>query len=214
MDSLDPSYNYGSNVAISATPDPNMEFVGWLGDGVAQPGFAQTTVLMDQDRNITAVFEPRDFNVYINQQGKGTTSGAGQHEYNSTINISANPATGYEFSHWEGFGPDSNVSENTTLTIQQDHALVAVFLPLEYNITTSSSTGGTVSIVEDSLSSSIRTTPFLQNLISDMNFPTGRVIQALWGCSIRNPIRLPHSLFKAMHPIRQTSPSLLFIFKF
>ena len=150
VDSLDPSYNYGSNVAISATPDPNMEFVGWLGDGVAQPSFAQTTVLMDQDRNITAVFEPRDFNVYINQQGKGTTSGAGQHEYNSTINISATPATGYEFSHWEGFGPDSNVSENTTLTIQQDHALVAVFLPLEYNITTSSSTGGTVSIVEDS----------------------------------------------------------------
>ena len=63
---LEPSYNYGSIVPITAIPDANMEFVEWLGTGIAQPAFAQTTVTMDADRNITARFKPRDFNVIIN----------------------------------------------------------------------------------------------------------------------------------------------------
>ena len=54
-----------------------MEFVEWLGTGIAQPAFAQTTVTMDADRNITARFKPRDFNVIINVDGKGSTTGSG-----------------------------------------------------------------------------------------------------------------------------------------
>ena len=146
---LDPSYNHGSIVPITAIPDANMEFVEWLGTGIAQPAFAQTTVTMDADRNITARFKPRDFNVIINVDGKGSTTGSGLHPFGSTINISATPEFGYEFSHWEGVGPDSNTSANTTLTIQQEHALIAHFNQLPFNVTTNSGTGGSVSVVEN-----------------------------------------------------------------
>lgn len=145
---LDPSYNYGSIVPITATPNTNMEFVEWQGSGVAQPTFAQTTVLMDTDRNITAVFEPKDFNVVINENGKGSTSGSGLHPFGSTINITATADFGYAFSHWEGAGPDSNTSANTTLTVQQDHSLIAHFNPLPFTITTSAGAGGSASVVE------------------------------------------------------------------
>ena len=149
VDPLDPSYNYGSVVPITAIPDPNMEFVEWLGSGIAQTSFAQTTVMMDEDRNITARFKPKDFNVIINVDGKGSTLGSGLHPYGSTIDINATPDFGYEFSHWEGVGPDSNTSANTTLTVQQDHALIAHFSKLPFNITTTAGTGGIVSIVEN-----------------------------------------------------------------
>ena len=86
------------------------EFVEWLGTGIAQPAFAQTTVTMDADRNITARFKPRDFNVIANVDGKGSTTGSGLHPFGSTINITATPEFGYEFSHWEGVGPDSDTS--------------------------------------------------------------------------------------------------------
>ena len=146
--SLDPSYNYGSTVPITATPNANMEFVEWQGSGIAQPSFAQTTVLMDADRNITAVFEPKDFNVVINENGEGSTTGSGLYPYGSSINITATPAFGYEFSYWEGAGPDSNTSSSTTLTIQQDHSLIAHFSKLPFSITTSAGVGGSASVVE------------------------------------------------------------------
>ena len=148
MVNLDPSYNYGSIVPITATPNTNMEFVEWRGAGVDQPTFAQTTVLMDTDRNITAVFEPKDFNVVINENGKGSTTGSGLHPFGSTINITATADFGYAFSHWEGAGPDSNTSSNTTLTIQQDHSLIAHFNPLPFTINISAGTGGVASSVE------------------------------------------------------------------
>ena len=45
---------------------------------VAQPAFAQTLCTMDADRNITARFDKReDFNVIINVDGKGSTTGSG-----------------------------------------------------------------------------------------------------------------------------------------
>ncbi|MEC8355077.1 MAG: hypothetical protein VXZ37_00515 [Verrucomicrobiota bacterium] len=165
---LDPSYNYGSIVPITATPNTNMEFVEWRGSGVDQPTFAQTTVLMDTDRNITAVFEPKDFNVVINENGKGSTTGSGLHPFGSTINITATADFGYAFSHWEGAGPDSNTSSNTTLTIQQDHSLIAHFNPLPFTINISAGTGGVASSVESG------TPPFYfdnnYTLFADPNF--------------------------------------------
>ena len=74
---LNPSYNYGSVVPIEAIPDNHMEFVEWQGSGIDQVNSQETTILMTADRNITAVFQPKSYNVTINHQNKGTTSGSG-----------------------------------------------------------------------------------------------------------------------------------------
>ena len=150
VDSLEPSYNYGTSVPITAVPDQHMDFIEWTGSGIADPSSQQTTVDMTADRNITAVFAPHIYNVTINQTGKGTITPSGTHAYGSILAISATPATGYDFSHWDGYGPDSNTSQSTNLTIQQDHAIVAVFTPLAYNLETTATVGGSTGINESS----------------------------------------------------------------
>ena len=150
VESLEPSYNYGSQVPITAVPAQHMDFVEWQGSGITDSSLQQTTVDMTADRNITAVFAPHHYNVTINKTGNGTVTSSGTHAYGSTIALSADPAAGYNFSHWSGYGPDSNVSATTSLTIQQDHALVAVFTPLAYTIETSVTAGGSVNISEES----------------------------------------------------------------
>ncbi len=49
------SYNSGSQVKLTAIPDSNYEFLGWSGDlsGDENP----TTIIMNQDKNIIALFE-------------------------------------------------------------------------------------------------------------------------------------------------------------
>ena len=148
--SLQPSYNYGTSVPITAVPDQHMDFIEWIGSGIADTSSQQTTVDMTADRNITAVFAPHIYNVTINQTGKGTITPSGTHAFGSTLAITATPATGYDFSHWDGYGPDSNTSASTNLTIQQDHALVAVFTPLAYSLETAATVGGNSGIVESS----------------------------------------------------------------
>lgn len=147
VNSLNPTYNYAEIVNIFATPDPHMEFVGWLGSGVSQSQQQQTTVEMTADRNLTAVFRPKSYNLTVSTQGQGSVTGGGLHSYGSTVVINAVPANGYAFSHWLGYGPDSNNS-NTTLTIQQDHAIVGVFNPIPSTLNVSSGIGGSALVVE------------------------------------------------------------------
>ncbi|HEV8479668.1 MAG TPA: Calx-beta domain-containing protein [Candidatus Eisenbacteria bacterium] len=49
-----PTYDYGSNVDLTATPDPGYTFAGWSGD--ASGNASPLSVTMDADKNITATF--------------------------------------------------------------------------------------------------------------------------------------------------------------
>ena len=49
-----PQYDYGTTVALTATPAPGWLFCGWSGD--ASGGAPAVTVLMDGDKNVTATF--------------------------------------------------------------------------------------------------------------------------------------------------------------
>ena len=151
-------YTYDTEVTLNAVPDnTHREFVQWIGAGVVDPSSANTKVLMSQDRNVTAYFRVKSYNVTITNIGKGTVSGSGVYLYGSDANISATAAPGYQFSHWLNYdsfsnllttGLDNNLSSSTTLTVQGGHALVAVFDPLPYNITLNSTTGGNATIVQ------------------------------------------------------------------
>ena len=152
-------YTYDSEVTLNAVPDnTHREFVQWIGSGVTDPSSANTTVLMSQDRNVTAHFRVKSYNVTITKIGKGTVSGSGVYLYGSDANISATAATGYQFSHWLNYdsfsnllssGLDNNLSSSTSLTVHGGgNALVAVFDPLPYNITLNSTSGGNATIVQ------------------------------------------------------------------
>lgn len=152
----DGMYEYDSNVTVTALADQHFEFVRWNGVGVTQPTSPTSTVLMTEDRNVTATFKVREYNVTITTVGTGTFSGVGVYPYDSNVSISATAGQGYEFSHWLNYdslgnlttGLDNNLTANTTLNVGGGHALVAVFNPLKYNITVNSTSGGSAQVVQ------------------------------------------------------------------
>ena len=137
-------YTYGTEVTLNAVPDnTHREFVQWIGSGVTDPSSANTKVLMSEDRNVTAHFRVKSYNVTITKIGKGTVSGSGVYPHGSDANISATAATGYQFSHWLNYDSFNNLQPQVWITIYLPlrllpfkvwHGLVAVFdpLPLHY----------------------------------------------------------------------------------
>lgn len=144
------SYPDGTNLEIIATPNANMQFVGWLGDGVSDPLFPSTVVEMTMDRNITAVFAPMVYKLETAISGVGTVEGGGEYSYGDSISLTAEPSLGYEFSHWVGPVVDEN-SSVTSILITQDIFVQAVFLPKQHtlNANTNNILGGEVFIIED-----------------------------------------------------------------
>ena len=104
---------------------------------------------MTEDRNITAVFQPKKYELQVDFSGVGSVTGAGEYSYGANIPISAQASLGYEFSHWEGFGIDANTS-STTIQISADQTIRAIFLPQQHNLTVSpyNSSHGTTTIIQ------------------------------------------------------------------
>ena len=133
VNDVNASYPEDTNVNIIATPE-HMEFVDGFGDGVSDPLFPNTVVFMTADRNITAIFQPKLYNLDVTFSGVGSVTGVGEYAYGETVSISATPSLGYEFSHWEGFGIDANTS-TSQISITQDQQIKAVFLPQQQTFT-------------------------------------------------------------------------------
>ena len=149
-------HEYDTNVTLTATADPHFEFVRWNGDGVSQPTSAISTLAMTADRNITATFKVREYNVTITSVGNGTFTGVGVYPYDSNVSVSATASPGYQFSHWLNYdslgnlttGLDNNLTTSTTLNVQGGHALVAVFDALSYDIDVNATAGGSAQVVQ------------------------------------------------------------------
>ncbi|RLD12901.1 MAG: hypothetical protein DRI28_06930, partial [Caldiserica bacterium] len=129
-------YGDGAVVDISATANEGYRFDHWEGD-VADPNSANTTVTMDEDKTVTAVFVKQYIlTMEVDPDGAGTTTPpVGDHLYdeNTVVNISATANEGYRFDHWEGDVADPN-SANTTITMDGDKTATAVFVKT-YNLT-------------------------------------------------------------------------------
>jgi hypothetical protein len=127
------SYNYNQVVNVSATPEPGYVFKEWLGD-VANPNSAQTTVTINGDKNITAVFEEEVPDFYqltmrVSPSNTGFTSPTtGSHNYapGTVVTISATPANGYHFVSWNGDVADP-ASITTTVTMNGNKTVTATF---------------------------------------------------------------------------------------
>ena len=140
------TYEYGTNVAISATvTDANYEFAGWSGGGTADANASVTTVSMTQDRNLTAVFEPKEYTltVLVNDGSKGSASGSGTFPYGTVPTITATPVTGHEFTGWSGSGVLDANDASTTVTLDQDLTVTANFALKQYNLEVNATQGGT-----------------------------------------------------------------------
>jgi uncharacterized repeat protein (TIGR02543 family) len=145
------NYSHGQEVVISAVPETGYSFLNWTGDIAGNSTSPSLSILMDSNKSITANFALTTENHYVlsilsNPTNAGTTTqDASSYPLNTTANISANPATGYEFLSWNGGGIIDVNSSSTTLNIASDLTITANFQIKSYTLEMNSSTGGTTS---------------------------------------------------------------------
>jgi uncharacterized repeat protein (TIGR02543 family) len=125
------TYNAGTNVTLTATPDANWVFSGWSGDasGTSNP----TTIVMDADKNVTAAFVPwvpEEFTLNATTSGNGTVSldpppTNGTYTEGTGVCLTAAPDSGYEFTGWSGDA--SGTSNPLCITMDADKNITANF---------------------------------------------------------------------------------------
>lgn len=139
------SYQHGTNAIISASPSEGYLFNGWKGNGVSSPSSLITTVSMTETRNISALFSKKFFALTINPTAGGAVTGAGSYAFGSSSSITASPFDGYSFSSWIGNGVTNSLSSTSTVTMNQDRNISALFSINSYDLIITAGTGGSVS---------------------------------------------------------------------
>jgi hypothetical protein len=126
------TYNAGTSVQVSAAAASGWVFDRWTGGLTGSQNPA--TLVMNSNASVTAVFVPQTntYNLTITVQGSGTTApAAGVNTYNAgtSVPVTATPAEGWEFDHWEGAA--SSEDNPVTIVMNADQALTAVFVESE-----------------------------------------------------------------------------------
>jgi hypothetical protein len=131
-----PAYAAGTVVQLDATPDSGWTFSHWTGP-VADANSAQTSVTMDADTTVTAVFILPEVNyrLTVATEGQGAVTpspDAVNYPAGTQVQLSATPDPGWTFSHWTGPVVDAD-SAQTSVTMDADITVTAVFLAAEEN---------------------------------------------------------------------------------
>ena len=80
------TFEYESEANISAIANEGYTFSNWNGTGIRNPGSPDTTVLMSEERNISAVFTIKQ---YILSAAGGEVKGSGIYNHGSEVEIYA-----------------------------------------------------------------------------------------------------------------------------
>ncbi len=136
------SYPQSTSVPIVATPSSSHDFVGWSGNGVADPSSAATSVLLSSDENVTALFVLKTHTLLALPASGGIVSGGGSFPHGSQAVVSAVPSPGYVFTRWSGNGLSNPSIPTTSISMTQDRNVSAVFTPEIHTVVLSLSDGG------------------------------------------------------------------------
>ena len=105
------------------------------------------TFTVTSSRTLVANFSQVIYSVSISSSPSagGSVSGGGNYSSGSSVTVTANPATGYQFVNWTQGGSPVSTSTSYTFTVTANRTLVANFTQASYTITTSSNpvAGGT-----------------------------------------------------------------------
>jgi hypothetical protein len=138
------TYNAGQVVTLTANPFIGWSFDHWSGNlsGNANP----TTIIMNENKTVTANFTQNQYTLTITIQGQGTvTKNPDQpwYTYDQSITLIANPVSDWAFDHWSG---DLTGNTNSTMIIiNGNKAVTAAFTPTSgYSLTVTYQGSGTV----------------------------------------------------------------------
>lgn len=128
-------YKHGSEIKIQAMPETGWLFSHWEGDlaGANNP----EALIMDDEKNITAVFVKKEYPLNINIEGKGQVkeelviSALGtEYEHGAQVQLTAIPEVGWKFNRWEG--DLSNYENPVTILVDREKNITAFFNQIRY----------------------------------------------------------------------------------
>ncbi len=127
-------YDEGTEVELMATPNEHWVFNGWQEDHTGSENPA--SIVMDQDKTITAIFEKRDYPLTINIEGVGTVDEkiiqqkTTDYPHGTLVELTANPEHGWRFVEWTG-----HVEKDETtiqITINGEKNITVKFSPIAF----------------------------------------------------------------------------------
>jgi uncharacterized repeat protein (TIGR02543 family) len=137
------SYQQGTQVNLSATPNTGYLFSSWSDGSTEQ----SRTITVSQNLTLSANFEiissgTTSYSINISANTGGSVSGGGSYDEGTQLTLTATPNSGYTFSSWS----DGSTEQSRTITVSQDLTLTANFdATPSYNITLNGNSGGSVS---------------------------------------------------------------------
>ncbi len=128
------TYLYEDEVTVTAESHYGWHFSNWAGDNQSEE--EEITIVVDEDKRITAVFERKEFDLTIDIEGEGTTDpseGIHTYLYEDEVILTADPAQGWVFSNWTG--ANESEEEEITLVMDEDKNITAIFERDEFELT-------------------------------------------------------------------------------
>ncbi len=142
------AYDYNERVTVTAEAASCYTFTGW--SGAATGTTNQVTITMNDNKTLTANFQPSQYTLTTNisPAGGGTVSRSPNNtNYNcgATVTVTAVANLGYEFIEWSG--ETSGTANPISIIMDDNKTLTANFRLKQYTLATnvSPSNGGTVS---------------------------------------------------------------------
>lgn len=136
------TYNFGSNVTVSATAATGSTFSGWSGPDGAECATGSAT--MNASKSCTATFTLQTFTLAITivGPGSGTVTGAGTYNFGDMATVTATAGEGSVFSGWSG--PNAAECETGTVTMDAHKSCAATFILQSFTLTVAKTGNGTV----------------------------------------------------------------------
>ena len=144
------TYLHGEDVTVIATPDEGWYFAEWTGDVPEGEEGEEITITMDEDKDITAVFEEYATLTIQDITGQGTvyvdgsevSAGFSQdYEQGTEVELEADPDFGWYFADWEGIPEDE---AEITLTMEEDVTITNALFEEYVVLTVFSTEGGSI----------------------------------------------------------------------
>lgn len=139
-------YEDGTEVTLTATPDPGWEFDSW--SGAASGTDPETKVVMSSDKMVTATFSeipPAQYTLTVNTVGNGSvTPNGGTYEEGTKVTLTATADPGWQFDGWSGAASGTDLE--TTVTMDGDKTVTATFSTIQRSLNVTSLGGGNVSV--------------------------------------------------------------------
>ena len=143
----DGTYDYGTQVVLTATANPGYTFVRWLENGnLVSYDPTYTIEKLTANREFVAEFSMNQYHVSTNAdpEAGGTTSGSGVYNHGASVTVSATANSGYTFAGWYENGELVSAEAEYQFNVSGDREFTAKFdKKASYQIVANAAEGGT-----------------------------------------------------------------------